>query len=243
MGRRHSSTVFDFGTRQSWVVSLTPRALYLRWKSPRYPMDKRICDPRADLDVVEHRKKCLALPGIELGRPTRSSSLNWLIYLGSLEFITKIKVYITDKLNKGGGKLTNRTLLLNLSATEVDWLKIYMYCLCTSKSSAGNGGSPENVKFGSDGQVKSRSAATTCCFTWPTEDSQNIACNPWWWRSAPTLSRILGLLTVHRIFLPTVHKFKSGSSSREKGSSLRCTGKAPQRYTSSVPLHFFNNIC
>ena len=36
-------------------------------------------------------------------------------------------------------------------------------------------------EFESDGQVKSRSGTTTCCFTWPTEDSQNIACYSWRW--------------------------------------------------------------
>jgi hypothetical protein len=49
-------------------------------KSPRYPLDRRLGGPRANLDDVEKRK-FLTLPGLEpLGRPTRSRSLYRLRY-------------------------------------------------------------------------------------------------------------------------------------------------------------------
>jgi hypothetical protein len=38
---RYSSTILDFGNRWRWVVNFTPRWLFPRWKSPRYPLDRR----------------------------------------------------------------------------------------------------------------------------------------------------------------------------------------------------------
>jgi hypothetical protein len=35
-------SILDLGTRWSWVVSFTPRPLYLQGKSPRYPLDRRL---------------------------------------------------------------------------------------------------------------------------------------------------------------------------------------------------------
>jgi hypothetical protein len=32
----------DLGTRWRWMVSFTPRPLYTRRKSPRYPLDRRL---------------------------------------------------------------------------------------------------------------------------------------------------------------------------------------------------------
>jgi hypothetical protein len=37
------------------VVSFTPRTLYSQEKSPRYPLDRRLGDPRAGLDKVSKR--------------------------------------------------------------------------------------------------------------------------------------------------------------------------------------------
>jgi hypothetical protein len=39
---RYSSIIFDLDTRWKWVVSFTPRPLYLRWRSPRNAFDRRL---------------------------------------------------------------------------------------------------------------------------------------------------------------------------------------------------------
>jgi hypothetical protein len=37
----------DLGTSWRWVVNLTPRPLYSRGKSPRYPLDRRLGGPQS----------------------------------------------------------------------------------------------------------------------------------------------------------------------------------------------------
>jgi len=39
--------ILDLGTRWRWVVSLTTRPLYTRNKSPRYPLDRKLCGPQS----------------------------------------------------------------------------------------------------------------------------------------------------------------------------------------------------
>jgi hypothetical protein len=36
----------DLGTSWKWLVSFTPRPLYTRGKSPRYPLDRRLGEPQ-----------------------------------------------------------------------------------------------------------------------------------------------------------------------------------------------------
>jgi hypothetical protein len=72
----------DLGNSLRWVLSFTPRSLYPQGKSPRYPFNRRLVDPRTGLDDVEKRK-FLTLPGLELRalvRPARSQSLYRLSY-------------------------------------------------------------------------------------------------------------------------------------------------------------------
>jgi hypothetical protein len=38
--------ILDLGTRWRWVVSFTPRSLYLQGKSPLYPLDRRLGGPQ-----------------------------------------------------------------------------------------------------------------------------------------------------------------------------------------------------
>jgi hypothetical protein len=38
--------ILDLGTSWRWVVSFTPRPIYLRGKSPRYPLDRRLSGPQ-----------------------------------------------------------------------------------------------------------------------------------------------------------------------------------------------------
>jgi hypothetical protein len=49
-------SLFDLGTRWGWVVSLTPRPLYLQGESPFNPLDRRLGGTRAVLDAVATRK-------------------------------------------------------------------------------------------------------------------------------------------------------------------------------------------
>jgi hypothetical protein len=37
----------DLGTSWRWVVSFTPRLLYPQWKSPQYPLHRRLCGPQS----------------------------------------------------------------------------------------------------------------------------------------------------------------------------------------------------
>jgi hypothetical protein len=37
----------DFGTSWRWVVSFTPRSLYPRGRTPRYPLDRRLSGPQS----------------------------------------------------------------------------------------------------------------------------------------------------------------------------------------------------
>jgi hypothetical protein len=85
MGERCIEPVFfDLGTSWRWVVSFTPRPLYPRGKSPRYPLDRRLGGPQGRSRRLEKRI-FLTLPGLELrphGRPARSQSLYQLHYPG-----------------------------------------------------------------------------------------------------------------------------------------------------------------
>jgi hypothetical protein len=68
----------DLGTSWRRVVSFTPRPLYPRGKSARYPLDRRV--------VGWTPEPFWTLPGLELrplGRPARSQSLYRLHYIGS----------------------------------------------------------------------------------------------------------------------------------------------------------------
>jgi hypothetical protein len=60
----YSATILVLGTRWRWVVSFTPRPLYSRGKSPRYPLDRRLDGPQSRygrcggekfLDLTENR--------------------------------------------------------------------------------------------------------------------------------------------------------------------------------------------
>jgi hypothetical protein len=45
--RMYRSTFLDLGTSWRWVVNFTPRPLYPRGKSPRYPLDRRLGGPQS----------------------------------------------------------------------------------------------------------------------------------------------------------------------------------------------------
>jgi hypothetical protein len=57
---------FDLGTRWRWVVSFTPRPLYLQGKSPRYPLDRRLGVLQGRSGRYGEEKNSQPPPGIEL---------------------------------------------------------------------------------------------------------------------------------------------------------------------------------
>jgi len=44
---RYSFCIFNLGSRWKWMVSFTPRPLYLHGKSPRYSLDRRLGGPQS----------------------------------------------------------------------------------------------------------------------------------------------------------------------------------------------------
>jgi hypothetical protein len=73
-----------------WVVSFTPRPLYLRREGPRYPLDRRLGGPQR-WSGRRREEKILDPTGIPTptpppGRPARSQSLYRLSYPGSEGF-------------------------------------------------------------------------------------------------------------------------------------------------------------
>jgi len=63
--------IISFGSRWTWVVSFTSLPLYLRGKSSRYPLDRRLDRSQSCCGRSGEDRKSLPLPGIDL----RSSSL------------------------------------------------------------------------------------------------------------------------------------------------------------------------
>jgi hypothetical protein len=63
------------------VVSFTPRPLYLRGKSSRVPLDRRLDGPQNLSEHCETHKNVLTLRGSNISRPARSPSLHGLSYI------------------------------------------------------------------------------------------------------------------------------------------------------------------
>jgi hypothetical protein len=57
---------FDLGTRLRWVVSFTPRPLYLQGKIPRYAFDRRLGGPQSRSERDTEEKNSQPLPVLEL---------------------------------------------------------------------------------------------------------------------------------------------------------------------------------
>jgi hypothetical protein len=57
--------IFDLGTRRRWVISFTPRPLYLQGKSPRYALDKRMGGPQSRSGRGGEEKNSQPLPELE----------------------------------------------------------------------------------------------------------------------------------------------------------------------------------
>jgi hypothetical protein len=80
---RSSSTILDLGSRLSWVVSCTPRALYPREKRPQCPLDRRLGGPQNRSERCTRRIEKISCRESNPGHPVRSPSLCWLSYPGS----------------------------------------------------------------------------------------------------------------------------------------------------------------
>jgi hypothetical protein len=57
--------ILHFGTRLRWVVSFTPRPLYLQRKSPWYPLDRRLGGPQNRSGHGGEERNSQPPPGIE----------------------------------------------------------------------------------------------------------------------------------------------------------------------------------
>jgi hypothetical protein len=57
--------ILDLGTRWRWVVSFTPRPLYLQGKSPWYPLDRKLDGPQSRPGRGGEEKNSQPLPGLE----------------------------------------------------------------------------------------------------------------------------------------------------------------------------------
>jgi len=75
-GRGIAPRILDLGTKRRWVVSFTLRSLYIRGKSPRYPLDRRLGGPQNRSECGEE-KNSQPPPGIETpNRDRKNSELN-----------------------------------------------------------------------------------------------------------------------------------------------------------------------
>jgi hypothetical protein len=57
--------ILDLGTRLRWVVSFTPRSLYIQGKSPWYPLDRRLGGPRRWSGRGDGKRNSQPPPGIK----------------------------------------------------------------------------------------------------------------------------------------------------------------------------------
>jgi hypothetical protein len=57
--------IFDLGTTWRWVVSFTPRPLYLQGKIPWYPLDRRLGGTQSRSGHGDEEKNSQPPPGIE----------------------------------------------------------------------------------------------------------------------------------------------------------------------------------
>jgi hypothetical protein len=78
----YRSTFSWLGTSWRWVVSFTPRPLYHRGKSPRYPLDRRLSGPQSRSE--RRREDKIVYPSGTRTRTPRSSSLPFTESEGSV---------------------------------------------------------------------------------------------------------------------------------------------------------------
>jgi hypothetical protein len=64
-GGRIASRILNLCTRWRWVVSFTPRPLYLQGKGPWCPLDRRLGGPQSRSERGGEEKNSQPLPGLE----------------------------------------------------------------------------------------------------------------------------------------------------------------------------------
>jgi hypothetical protein len=85
--RTYSSTILELVTKWRWVVSFTPRLLYPRGKSPRYPLVRQLGGPQNRYGRCGEQKR-LALAGnrTSTGQPVArhytDSCVVWKVLVG-----------------------------------------------------------------------------------------------------------------------------------------------------------------
>jgi hypothetical protein len=83
---------FDLGTRWRWVISFTPRPLYLQWKSPWYSLDRRLGGPQSRFGRGDEEKNSQPLreskPGTPIFQPV---AYTILIYVFVAQFLVFVK--------------------------------------------------------------------------------------------------------------------------------------------------------
>jgi hypothetical protein len=110
---RHSSNILNLDAKWRWLVSFTPRQLYPRGNSPRYPLNRRLFGPHSRFGHCEVEKNLLPLPGIG-PRPASSQPVAVLTEISRLPAINYIKYeeWFRRRLPKFVGKIISDSELI-----------------------------------------------------------------------------------------------------------------------------------
>jgi hypothetical protein len=90
---RYSSTILDLGTKWRWVVSFTPRTLYVRGNSSRFPLARRLGGPQILSGCCGVQKNPLLRRKSNPGRPAHSLPLYRLSYPESCIFVSHLALH------------------------------------------------------------------------------------------------------------------------------------------------------
>jgi hypothetical protein len=123
-----SSTILDLDTRWRWVVSFTPRLLYPRGKSPRYPLDRRLGGPQNRSGNYRQKKNFVTLQEIEprssspwsVVATTKLKTDRKIIQVSKMKFwemLTKLGYLQTAKWN------TRKQTKMEIRGKKVNWIK------------------------------------------------------------------------------------------------------------------------
>jgi hypothetical protein len=88
----YNSDIIDLSNGWSWVISFTPRPLYVRWKGPRYSLDKRLGAPQSRTGRCGVEKNYVPVSGIDL----RQSSLYPVAIRTELPQLTVCRTKVID---------------------------------------------------------------------------------------------------------------------------------------------------
>jgi hypothetical protein len=114
----YSSTILDLGTRCEWVVSFTSRPLYLRVKSPRYPLDRSMAGPQIRSGRRGVERNLFLLPGIE---PQSCSTLLYRLSYKELKRGTVMQVLCYELGDQGSTGRDSTTNIADKTAGAWSW--------------------------------------------------------------------------------------------------------------------------